>query len=263
MTAILLITAAYCGYFFAREYRIMQDEISEYSDLQKTYTTVTQAPICESSDFTLTPPERGLPRIGIDFDALLLINPDTVGWIKIPDTVISYPVVQTTDNSKYLKTSFGGYYAKTGTPFVDKDNDLQTLDTNTIIHGHNMGTGRADMFSTLLLYKDYEYFTENRHIKFDTIHQLYGWWMVFAVIELDIRNTDFNYQQIQFQEEDEFLDWLSKATAISIHGLDMEISPNDYILTLSTCDRGRYGQHGRFLVLAVQTSGQFVHRQRR
>jgi sortase B len=260
ITVVLLIAAAYCGYFFAHEYRIMQDEISEYSDLRDKYITVTQTPVCDTSDITQSPDKVGLPIIEIDFDPLLLINPDTVGWITIPDSVISYPVVQTSNNTKYLNTSFVGSFAKTGTPFADKDNNMQHLDTNTIIYGHNMGTGRMDMFSTLLLYKDFEYFTEHRYIKFDTIYQYHGWWKVFAIIEIDIRSTGFHYQQKQFTNDEDFTDWLSQVTALSIHDMDMELSPNDYILTLSTCDRGRYGQHGRFLILAVQTSGHFVHR---
>lgn len=261
ITFILLVSAVYCGYLFALEYRVMQDEISGYSDLRETYISVTDAPIHETSDFTESPenPEnRELPIIGVDFDALLQANADTVGWIMIPDTVISYPVVQTTDNTKYLTTTFEGGFAKTGTPFADKDNDMQTLDTNTIIYGHNMGTGRTDMFSTLLSYREHEFFTEHRYIWFDTIHRNHGWWKVFAVIEVDTRNIGINYQQRQFQNETDFSDWIDTVMAESIHSTDIELKASDIILTLSTCDRSKHGQHGRFLILAVQTSGHFV-----
>jgi len=135
---------------------------------------------------------------------------------------------------------------------VNKDNDLETLDSNTIIYGHNMGAGRYDMFSTLLLYKDEEFLKNHQNIRFDTIHKLHDWWEVFAVIELNVSNTDFNYQKIQFQNDEEFKEWIEKVKSLSIHDSDIEISLTDHILTLSTCDRSRFGRNGRLLVLAVR-----------
>ena len=44
----------------------------------------------------------------LNFQKLLEINPDTIAWIRFPDepSQINYPVVQGTDNSKYLKKTF-------------------------------------------------------------------------------------------------------------------------------------------------------------
>ena len=50
--------------------------------------------------------EDGDDTFSVDFQKLLEINPDTIAWIRFPDepSQINYPVVQGTDNSKYLKT---------------------------------------------------------------------------------------------------------------------------------------------------------------
>ena len=253
---LLITTATICGYFFIREYMTAQEEIAGYINIQRQYTTVTHVPTIEpESDKQVSKiedaPEALLPYIDVDFETLLRLNPDTVGWIAIPDTVISYPVVQATNNSKYLHTSFEGNSSNAGTPFSDKGNDMQDLDPNTIIYGHNMGTGRTDMFSTLLKYKEYEYFIAHRYIQFDTIHQHYGFWKVFSVIELDVSNNSFVYQQMKFQRESDFMEWISIAIELSVHSTVTDINPQDQILTLSTCDRSKYGKHGRLIILAV------------
>lgn len=49
-----------------------------------------------------------LADMKVDWDELLKINPDTVGWVYIPGTKVNYPVVHTTDNDKYLHTNFRG-----------------------------------------------------------------------------------------------------------------------------------------------------------
>jgi len=128
---------------------------------------------------------------------------------------------------------------------------MQYLNTNTIIYGHNMGTGRQDMFSTLIGYKDYEYFQAHRYILFDTIYQKYGWWEVFAVLEYDTRSNLFPYLQISFGDTDGFMDWIAQARGLSMFDTNTGIDPQSRILTLSTCDRSKHGQYGRLLILAV------------
>ena len=46
----------------------------------------------------------------IDWNKLRKINPDIVGWIKIKDTKINYPVVKGKTNRTYLHTDFNKKY---------------------------------------------------------------------------------------------------------------------------------------------------------
>lgn len=83
----------------------------------------------------------------INFDELKATNPDTVAWLRVPNTTINYPVVQTTDNVTYLSKTFTGGYSLSGTIFLDKGNAADFSSVNSILYGHNRvdGTMFADL----------------------------------------------------------------------------------------------------------------------
>ena len=64
--------------------------------------------------FTKNKTEENTEKTIIDWDKLSNINTDIIGWIKINDTNIDYPILKDTDNLKYLKHSFGGKYNNNG-----------------------------------------------------------------------------------------------------------------------------------------------------
>ena len=107
----------------------------------------------------------------IDFDNLISLNSDTIGWIRVWGTDINYPVVQTNDNSFYLTHSFDKSYNKAGWIFADYTNSNlknNQLDENTVIYGHNREN--RSMFGTLsnTLKKEWRDTGKNRYINFST-----------------------------------------------------------------------------------------------
>jgi len=83
----------------------------------------------------------------IDFDVLRALNPGTIGWITVPDTGISYPMVQGNDNNRYLHHTFLGVRNNSGAIFLDYRNAPDFTDAFTIVYGHNMLDG--SMFAPL------------------------------------------------------------------------------------------------------------------
>ncbi|MBY4797776.1 class B sortase [Collinsella sp. AGMB00827] len=82
----------------------------------------------------------GLPQV--DFDELSKINPDIVGWIYVPNTVINYPIVKTNDNETYLYRLFDRSGNGSGTIFMDMDNAAPgMMDEQTTVYGHHMNDG--------------------------------------------------------------------------------------------------------------------------
>lgn len=233
-----------------------RNEAREYIDIQQTYTAVVEPPILEAEE-AVEPESEGvvepqLQTIAVDFAALRAINPDTIGWLAIPDTPISYPVMQAGDNNYYLNRSSTGNRSSAGAVFLDSSNGVNPLDQNSILYGHNMGNGReAEMFGPLLSYKERTYYDAHRMIQFDTHLEAYGWWEIFAVLHLDLRDTEFKYLRQTFLSEADFAQWLEQVKARSLYDTGVEVSASDRILTLSTCDRSKYRGNGRFVVMAV------------
>jgi len=125
-----------------------QEARSEYADLREQFWGSWV--IVGNHD---TPPEGEPDTEGVDnaegdnFDALRTLNPGTTGWIVVPDTGISYPMVQGSDNNRYLHHTFLGVRNNSGAIFLDFRNAADFSDPHTIIYGHNMRDG--SMFAPL------------------------------------------------------------------------------------------------------------------
>lgn len=102
---------------------------------------------------------------------LIAVNSDYIGWLDIPETSISYPVVKSHDNVEYLTQSFEGNKRSSGAIFVDANiHDIKKT-KNLVIHGHNMKSG--SMFAMLPSYKNISYY--NKHPLYIYIPQMKRW----------------------------------------------------------------------------------------
>ncbi|MCL2826706.1 MAG: class B sortase [Eggerthellaceae bacterium] len=106
-----------------------------------------------------------LADLKVNWDDLLAKNPDTVAWIYIPGTVVNYPIVQTTDNVKYLTVDFlggKGQVVTFGTIFQAAENSPGFTDPNNIIYGHHMNDG--SMFACIDGFRTQDAFDSHRTI---------------------------------------------------------------------------------------------------
>lgn len=106
-----------------------------------------------------------LADMKVDWDSLRAINPDTVGWIYIPGTVVNYPIVHTTDDERYLKHDFQGsegWIATFGAIFLSAANSPDFSDANNLVYGHHLNNG--SMFAALADFDDETQFNEHRTV---------------------------------------------------------------------------------------------------
>ena len=127
--ALLLLIGLLSGAYFIVEYKNAMREQDENTALEGAYASIvveddggeSALPVPEVPIEDVDMPEK--PYLEADFPSLLETNWDTVGWICIPDTELSYPVVQADDNHTYLNKSFTGRRSGSGAIFMDMNND--------------------------------------------------------------------------------------------------------------------------------------------
>lgn len=184
-----------------------------------------------------------------EYRTLYSKNKKLIGWLKIDDTNIDYPVMQTANNEYYLDHNFNQEYDKNGSLFLDKDCDVVHRNTNLIIYGHHMKSGK--MFGSLNRYSSEEYGKKHSRIQFDTIYEK-GTYEVMYVFRSRIYNEDevvFKYYQFfDAASEKEFDSNMQEMAALSLYDTGVTASYGDELLTLSTCDSSE--TDGRFVVVA-------------
>lgn len=176
-------------------------------------------------------------------------NKSLIGWLKIDDTNIDYPVMQTVNNEYYLDHNYNQKYDKNGSIFLDKDCDITNPGTNMIIYGHHMKSGK--MFGKLNLYSSKDYYEKHKYIQFDTIYEE-GTYEVMYVFRSRVYNeSDIVFKYYQFFEAstpEEFDSNMKEMAKISLYDTGVKATYGDKLITLSTCDNTE--EDGRFVVVA-------------
>jgi len=170
-------------------------------------------------------------------------NPDIVGFIEIPNTNISYPVVQTGNNVFYLYHDLNWNTSAAGSIFVDYENNLYALaDDNTLIYGHNMRGGTK--FHNIRYFHGEDFFRAHTYILLDTPYRETVW-DIFSFFHTTI---DFCYLTTNFATRDAFYMFLLELQGRSLFETDIVLYTGDQILILSTC--GVLGGDNRYVIVS-------------
>lgn len=166
------------------------------------------------------------------YNKLTDINSDTIGWIKINNTKVNYPVVQASDNDYYLNHSFDKNVNGAGWIFVDYRDNLDNLSKNIIMYGHNVKKNEL-MFGSLKYVLEDSWLNnpDNMEILFDIKGNTYKW-QIFSIYTIDKTN---DYLITDFSSNKSFKNYIDREISRSIKNFNVNVDDNDIILTLSTC----------------------------
>lgn len=203
----------------------------------------------EKNPFSIHKEAIQLPDVLDEYKTLYEKNKKLIGWLKIDDTNIDYPVMQTDDNEYYLDHNFNQERDNNGSLFLDCDCNIYPRSTNLIIYGHHMKSG--NMFGNLQQYAKESYGKSHSLIQFDSIYEK-ATYQVMYVFRSQVYNEDdlvFKYYQfINANSEEEFDSYMKEMAAMSLYDTEVTASYGDSLLTLSTCDNSQ--TDGRFVVVA-------------
>ena len=197
---------------------------------------------------SLDPPAdpRAQAMNDMDLGSLQRTNEDVLGWIEIPDTDLSYPLVQGTDNQFYLDHTWKKEPNSAGSIFLECQCSPDLSDFNTIIYGHRMRNG--SMFGSLKYFNDPAYWNEHPviYLRDSSGTRQYT---IFAAYEAGIRSFTYRLKLTEARDKQTLIDF-----ALSSSVIDTGVIPtvDDRILTLSTCTGN--GHASRWVVQAVLTS---------
>ena len=171
----------------------------------------------------------------IDFEAWWEQDPNVYAYIEVPNTRISYPILQSDDTQPedyYLEHNLDGSYGYPGCIYSQRFNSRDLEDYNTILYGHNMNNGTG--FHDLHKFRDADFFEENRDIYIYTPDMAY----TYKVIAAYIYTNDHLMYQYDFETEEGYQDYLDMLKDYPSGNFDEDVqalTTEDRLLTLSTC----------------------------
>ena len=191
---------------------------------------------------------RGHASLNWNYSALLELCEDAVGYIYQKDTAISYPIMQTEDNDKYLRALMNGEYSIGGTLFVDYRCEGALDARYSIVYGHNMDDG--SMFGSITSYKDESYYQEHKTFEIYSGEKMYTYY-VYAAMQVPVDN-EMGIFTIPSTDE-EFMNSMQLLREQNSYDMDnIEISTDSKVVVLATCIDYPRDYDYRYIVVLVR-----------
>ncbi|MCL2631799.1 MAG: class B sortase [Coriobacteriia bacterium] len=232
--ALITVAVAIAGFLIWR-----------YVQANATYVTIERESGFdrEAIDSSISPEEIGME---IDWDALHEINTEIVGWLYVPNTNLSYPIVHGSDNSYYLNHTADRTVNASGAIFLDYENSSKFRDSSTFIYGHNM-LGNA-MFSEMTGYIDESFLRAHPRILIFTPTETFDLTVIGAI---KCKGTD-PVRRLSFYDNQDFKGYLDLLAGYLVSGDYQELTNVDNIYAFSTCEL--FDLSSRIIVLATDTN---------
>lgn len=250
-TYIAMLIAVVCLGYFVFYYITASKSENRWSDISELIGSDVLSNSVEKTTVTATLSSGDKIEVSVlpKYETLYNSNRRLIGWIKIADTNIDYPVMQCDNNTYYLDHNFDQEEDSVGALFLDYQCDVIEGSDNFIIYGHHLRSGK--MFSSLSNYESESYYNRHKYIDFDTIYEE-GTYQVMYAFRSRVYNAEdvvFKYYQfINANSEEEFNSYMKEMSELSYYDTGVTARYGDQLLTLSTCDYNE--TNGRFVVVA-------------
>jgi len=184
-----------------------------------------------------------------EYKDLYDLNNDLVGWIKVEDTKINYPVLQSSPDNKdyYIDHDFYHRGRGCGAIYVRETCDVFEPSDNVTIYGHHMKD--KSMFAGLDYYRDKSFWEKHKTFTFDTLYEHHTY-EVIAIFKTSA-NTGQGFPYHRFENaEDEaaFDEFINTVKSLQMYETGVTAEYGDKLVCLSTCEYTL--NNGRLVVVA-------------
>ena len=247
--SLLIVILAISSFFIIKEFVENKKETDIYEDLQEIVIEENTDIETRNVDTEIEKSE-GESSNKYNLENIAKINSDVVGWIKIENTNIDYPVMQNGDY--YLHRNIYKNYSSHGTPYLAEYCNIQYSD-NLIIYGHHMNDN--SMFAQLDNYKKHSFYENHKYIKFYsyyngiTIEKTYEVAIAFKTVVYSDKGFKY-YNYTNFSDVQELNDFIENCRKLEFYNTGIDINYGDKLITLSTCEYSQ--KNGRIVVVAKQ-----------
>lgn len=247
--SLLIVILAISSFFIIKEFVENKKETEIYEDLQEIVIEENTDIETRNVDTEIEKSE-GESSNKYNLENIAKINSDVVGWIKIENTNIDYPVMQNGDY--YLHRNIYKNYSSHGTPYLAEYCNIQYSD-NLIIYGHHMNDN--SMFAQLDDYKKHSFCENHKYIKFYsyyngiTIEKTYEVAIAFKTVVYSDKGFKY-YNYTNFSDVQELNDFIENCRKLEFYNTGIDINYGDKLITLSTCEYSQ--KNGRIVVVAKQ-----------
>lgn len=186
-------------------------------------------------------------EVPVNFEELQAQNEDIYAWISLPNANINYPILRSkTERDYYLTHNVDKQKSVYGAIYTEDYNNTDFSDFNTVIYGHNMKNGT--MFGSVKRFRDKAFFEENQYIEIYQPDRILKY-RIFAAYTFDDRHILNNFKFDTGEDRKAYLDLVYSYKSIrNFIREDVTVTPDDKIITLSTCTSK---EKERYLVQAV------------
>lgn len=240
---VVVFVTVFCGVYFGIQ----------------IYSNQTALPQTTTKQTTTKPVSQPLVENPIDFKSLQKMNDEIYAWIKIDDTNVDYPIVQSkSDDSFYLKhKAEDKSWSASGAIYTELVNSKSFNNSVTLVYGHN-GYGDT-FFTTLHRFEDSEFFNTHPYFYIYTPDRRLTYQVVSA-FKYDDRHimNSFNFADIKVLEE--FQQYVQNPDSVLKNvrtELDEPITKDSKLVILSTCITNQ--KSSRYLICGVLTKDEKTH----
>ena len=252
--ALIFIGCGWYLYSYYHEAGEAEEKIEQLEQLvDETEAEPDDAPEIKE-DIEIVAPSGQKKKIIKKYKKLYKKNKDVIGWVKVDDTPINYPVMYTPlDNEYYLHRNFDKQSDSNGLPFLDAACDPDDPNNNLLIYGHHMRSGM--MFAHLMDFESEKFYKKHKIIKFDTLYEKGTYEVVAAFRSKVFKDNEKGFRYYDYigkLTEKKFDEYIKGIDKLAAYKTGIKPKYGDQLLSLVTC--AYHTDEGRFIVVARKTA---------